>query len=85
MYKVLLAREAEKQYQKQDRPTKRRINEAIENIKREPHGGPHIRRLVGELEGNWRYRLGGLRIIYEIDNVQKVIKVKTIKSRGDVY
>lgn len=85
MYSVLLTREAEKQYKKQDRPTKHRINEAIESIRKEPHVGTHIRRLAGELEGNWRYRLGNFRIIYAIQEDQKIITIKTIKSRGDVY
>ncbi len=85
MYRVLLTREAEKQYKKQDRPTKHRINKAIENIGNNPHTGTHIRRLVGELEGNWRYRLGNLRIVYDVEESQKAIRVKAIKSRGDVY
>ncbi|MFH0924752.1 MAG: type II toxin-antitoxin system RelE/ParE family toxin [bacterium] len=45
----------------------------------------NIKRLWGELEGNYRYRLGDLRIIYEVDVQNRIVKIKTIRSRGDIY
>lgn len=42
-----------------------------------------VKKLVGE-EG-WRLRAGSWRIIYDKDDVVKIIKIERIKSRGDVY
>lgn len=85
MYKVLISHEAEKYYKRQDKNTKQRINRCIEILSREPLTGSHIKRLHGELEGKHRYATGGLRIIYEVDTMNKTVEVKAIGRRGDVY
>lgn len=85
MYEVFISHEAEKYYQKQDKNTKRRINRCIDTLSREPLSGPHIKRLHGELEGKYRYAPGRLRIIYEVDEKNKIVEIKAIKSRGNIY
>lgn len=85
MYEVLVSHEADKYYKKQDRDTKRRINKCIDSLSREPLFGPHIKKLHGELEGKYRYEVGGIRIVYEVDIKSKIVEVKAIRSRGDVY
>lgn len=85
MYEVLISNEAEKYYKKLNRDTKRRINECIDVIREEPFSGPHIKRLHGELEGKYRYAIGGLRIVYEIDRKNKTVEIRAIRSRGDIY
>jgi mRNA interferase RelE/StbE len=85
VYEILISREAEKYYKRQDKNTKQRINKSVEVLRREPLSGAHIKRLHGELEGKYRYALGGLRIIYEVDTKNKTVLIKTIRGRGDVY
>jgi len=85
MYEVFISHEAEKYYKKQDKNSKRRINECIDNLSREPLSGPHIKRLHGELEGKHRYEVGNIRIVYEINTINKTVEIKAIRSRGDVY
>lgn len=85
MYEVLISHETEKYYKKQDRDTKRRLNKCIDNLRSEPLSGPHIKRLHGELEGKYRYEVGGLRIVYEVNTKNKTVEIKAIRSRGDVY
>jgi mRNA interferase RelE/StbE len=85
MYEVLISHEADKYYEKQDRHTKRRINNCIYNLSREPLFGRHIKRLHGELEGKNRYEVGGIRIVYEVNTKSKTVEIKAIRSRGDVY
>ena len=85
MYEVYISREAEKYYKKLDKRSKERINNSISSISKEPLSGVHIKKLWGELEGMYRYAIGGLRIIYEVDTKNKVVKIKAIRSRGDVY
>ena len=85
MYEVLISNEAEKYYKKLDKDTKRRINNCIDSLEENPLSGPHIKRLHGELEGKYRYAVGGLRIVYEINAKAQTVEIKAIKSRGDVY
>lgn len=85
MYEVLISHEAEKYYKKQDRDTKRRLNKCIDDLSREPFYSPHIKRLHGELEGKYRYEMGSIRIVYEVDTKNKAVKIKSIRGRGDVY
>ena len=42
-----------------------------------------IKKLVGE--EYWRLRVGNWRIIYDKDDIVKIIRIERIKSRGDVY
>ena len=74
MYEVLISHEAEKHYKRQDKNVKKRLNRCIENISKEPQSGSHIKRLHGELEGKYRYEMGSLRIIYEVDIKRKIIR-----------
>ena len=85
MYEVYVSREAEKYYKKLDKRSKERINNSISSISKEPLSGVHIKKLWGELEGKYRYAIGSLRIVYEVDTKNKVVKIKAIRSRGDVY
>jgi len=41
--------------------------------------------LEGELKDMYRYRLGNLRILYEIHEDLKTIRIKVIEARGSVY
>lgn len=85
MYEVYISHEAEKHYKKLDKRNKERINNSISSISKEPLSGVHIKKLWGELEGKYRYAIGSLRIVYEVDTKDKVVKIKAIRSRGDVY
>ena len=85
MYEVYISREAEKYYKKLDKRSKERINNSISSISKGPLSGLHIKKLWGELEGKYRYAIGSLRIVYEVDTKNKVVKIKAIRSRGDVY
>jgi len=85
MYEVYISHEAEKYYKKLDKRSKERINNSISSISKEPLSGLHIKKLWGELEGKYRYATGSLRIIYEIDTKNKIVRIKAIRSRGDVY
>jgi mRNA interferase RelE/StbE len=67
MFEVFISHEAEKFYKRQEAAIKKKINKSIEAISAEPFHGPHVKRLHGRLEGKYRYDVGGLRIIYDIE------------------
>ena len=85
MYRVVLHKRALKDYQKQDARTQERLDEALEDLSQHPYKGPSIKRLSGELSDLFRYRVGSLRILYEIHEELRMVRVKAIASRGDIY
>ena len=52
---------------------------------RTPHRSIHIKKLKGELKNMHRFRMGDLRILYEIDGAQRIVWIKTIERRGSAY
>ncbi|MBE7549316.1 MULTISPECIES: type II toxin-antitoxin system RelE/ParE family toxin [Candidatus Kuenenia] len=84
MYEALISHEAGKYYKKQDKGTKRRLNKCIDDLSREPLFGQHIKKLYGELEGKLRYRMGNIRIVYEVNIKDKTIEIKSVRGRGDI-
>jgi len=85
MYKVILHKNAAKYYKNSDKKLQGRVNTAIDTILGNPRYHVHIKKLEGELRDMYRYRLGNLRILYEIHEDIKTIRVKTIEARGSAY
>jgi mRNA interferase RelE/StbE len=50
----------------------------MEQIMENPLEGLHVKRLRGELEGKYRYKIGGLRIVYFVDETERTIFVEAI-------
>lgn len=85
MHKIIFHRNAVKFYRKADNALKERVADAIEVIARNPHLDPHIKKLKGDLKQMHRFRMGDLRILYEIDDAQETVLIKTIEWRGSAY
>ena len=64
----------------------RRIREVVYPVlRREPHFGPNIKRLKGEFDDFYRYRVGDYRLFYTIDETRIVVLVADLRSRQDAY
>ncbi len=85
MYKVVLHSDAAKYYRNSDKKLQHRINSAIDIILENPRYHVHIKKLEGELKHMYRYRLGNLRVLYEVHEDLKTIRIKAIEARGSVY
>lgn len=85
MFKILLGKKAVKYYENLNDKMAKKVNKAIEDIVKNPFRGTNIKKLVGDLEGKYHYRLGYLRIVYSISNDRKIIFIEAIGPRGDVY
>jgi mRNA interferase RelE/StbE len=85
MYKVILHKNAAKYYKNADKKLQGRINTAVNTILENPRYHVHIKKLEGELKDMYRYRLGDLRILYEIHENVKTVRIKAIEARGSVY
>lgn len=61
---------------------KERTLRAIDEIIANPFLGVKLR---GELEGRWRWRIGGYRIIYMIDDSRHLVVFLDIGPRRPIY
>ena len=86
-WKIEIKPTAEKSYRKLDKKTRVRIKEALLNLGKShnPFLGQHVRSLTGELKGDFRLRVGELRILFTPDKKRNVIKVYAILPRGKAY
>lgn len=54
-------------------------------LKSNPFFGPNIKKLKGEFEGLYRYRIGNYRLFYKIDKGKIIIFIITLKHRKNSY
>ena len=85
MYKILTHKKAVKYYENLDDKTAKRINKAFEAISKDPIENPHIKRLKGAHEDKYRFAVGDLRIVYQINTKDQTILIEAIGPRGDIY
>ena len=85
MYEIILHKHAIKFYKNAAHGLKGRIAAAFDLISQNPHYHPHIKKLKRELKNMYRFRVGELRIIYEIEEEIRTVRVKTIDTRGSAY
>jgi len=85
MHKIVLHKNAVRFYENADATTRERISEALDIISKNPRYHTHIKKLKGELKHMYRFRIGGLRILYEIEEDIQTVRIKTIETRGSAY
>ena len=85
MYKLVLSREAERIYQRQDKPAASKLARCFAALEQDPRGGNNVKPLKGKFTGAYRYRVGDLRVVYTINDAAKTVFVITIANRKDVY
>ena len=83
MYRVLLERAAEKDLARLSPEIHNRIVEAIQALARNPRP-PGCRKLAGSRH-DWRIRVGEYRVIYEIADEIRVVRVNRARHRREVY
>lgn len=54
-------------------------------LSQEPHRGANIKKLKGYVPDTWRYRLGHYRILFHINDKEKIVIVLTVGQRKEVY
>jgi mRNA interferase RelE/StbE len=83
-YEVKLTKSAEKIYLKL--PSKLRIGleKCFANLEVNPKSNPNIEKIKG-YQIDYRYQVGGWRILYEVNEDQQIVTVYEIRPRGDVY
>lgn len=79
---VIVANKARKQSLKLPDNVRRRLKQALIQIKENPIIGP---RLHGELKNFYKYRIGDYRSVYTLDPKEKIVMIVKVEHRQGVY
>jgi mRNA interferase RelE/StbE len=83
VYRVLLEHAAERDLRRLTPEIHDRVIVAIQALARNPR--PHgCRKLVGS-ENDWRIRVGDYRVVCEIADAIRVVRVNRVRHRREVY
>lgn len=83
-FEIILSKQAAKYYQRLPVNLARRFDRAFMLLEDNPFHGVDVK-LLKNLFGRYRMRIGDLRVIYQINKVKKQVLISTILPRGDVY
>ena len=84
-FEIQFTEEADTHYKRLDNKMRRRVDAAIDTLRQNPVLGRNIKKLKGEYAAQYRYRVGGYRIIYSIDTERYQCIVIGIHPRGRAY
>lgn len=82
-YEILLEQNAEKDLKKLQKIIFTQIITKIKALSTDPRP-TGVKKLVN-VSNFWRIRIGSYRVVYEINDSEKIIKIYRIKHRKDVY
>jgi mRNA interferase RelE/StbE len=80
--RVVLARSARRELRDLDWPLIDAIEEALGLLERDPHAGHALR---GRLRGLRSLRVGAYRIIYQVTDADRTVRVAAIRHRSAAY
>ena len=83
MYEVLLGNSAVRDLRRLAPKIHDRIVEEIQSLSDDPRPAG-CRKLVSS-ENDWRIRVGEYRVIYEITDAIRVVRIHRVRHRRDVY
>ncbi|MCX8027545.1 MAG: type II toxin-antitoxin system RelE/ParE family toxin [Thermodesulfovibrionales bacterium] len=83
MFKILIKKSAQKEMDNLPIKLFKKIDNAIMQLKEEPFPFPQSKNLRGE--DLRRLKVGDYRVIYTVDEKQKIITIFKIRHRKEVY
>jgi mRNA interferase RelE/StbE len=85
MYRVELSQEAQRFYDRCDKPVAKKLGRCFRLLEKNPRQGNNVKPLKGQFSGSYRYRVGDLRIVYMINDQAVAVFIITIAKRSDIY
>ena len=78
---------AEKHYLKLDKKARQRIKKALQELEKEENPLFHhnVKPLTGQLQGDYRLRVGDYRVILDIDKGKLIVIVLKVGHRKNIY
>ena len=83
MYSLVIERAAEKDMQRLREDVHDRVSEAILQLKSNPR--PHGSKKLTGMAGSWRIRVGDYRVLYDIADAVRIVRIYRVRHRKDVY
>ena len=83
-FKVRIKKKAQKVLDKIPAAIREKIDKKIKSLKSDPIGAAEGGPMEG-YEDRYKFRQGGWRVIYEVDEDDVTVEVIKVGSRGDVY
>jgi mRNA interferase RelE/StbE len=83
VYQIVVERAAEKDLKRLSAEVRARAVMAIKGLARNPRPAG-CRKLTGAADA-WRIRVGDYRIIYEIADVLRIVRINHVRHRREVY
>jgi mRNA interferase RelE/StbE len=86
-WKIEVKPTAERYYLKLDKKTRRRIKKALQELEQmeNPFMHHNVKPLTGELQGDYRLRVGEWRLLFTPEKGKKIIYIYAILPRGGAY
>ena len=85
-FEVHWSHEARKFYDRMGPDYHERFKRMVKVLEESPYYyGKAIKRLIGDLGGLYRYRVGNLRVFYTISSFKREVYITSIDTRGDAY
>ena len=84
-YRVQLSPHAVREYKRIDPSVRPELQLGLDTLQHNPLAGPKIKRLKGRLHDYFRYRVGDYRIVYAVDQKQRMVYVDCIRHRREIY
>jgi mRNA interferase RelE/StbE len=79
-YTILILLRAEKEIDRLPHHYADKIDDAIESLRVEPR--PHNCKRLKDRQG-WRIRVGEYRVIYEINDAERIVRVVAVRHRSE--
>jgi mRNA interferase RelE/StbE len=83
MYEIVFARTARKELESLDSKLSFKILEKIKTLETNPRPSG-CKKLKGE-QNLWRLRIGDYRVVYSVDEINKLVDISVVRHRKDVY
>ena len=83
MYQVVVERTAEKDLKRLSPEVRARVAPAILALARNPRPAGS-RKLIGS-KNDWRIRVGDYRVVYEIADEIRIVRINRVRHRREVY
>ncbi len=80
MYQVIFSKQAAKSLKKIPIDYQSLIKKKSEQLSQDPHK-LDLKKLSGEYQGSYRFRVGDYRLFLKIDNIKKIIEIGEIERR----
>jgi len=83
VYEILVETHAERDLRRLEADVFRRVVDGIRALAENPRP-PGCRKITGS-ENDWRIRVGRYRVIYEIDDAARQVRIMRVRHRREAY